>query len=95
MNKIQYQEFDNKENAIMTMGSPLTQPPTNEENKNKILKCCGEEGGLILYLAGDDQVEALDIEAAELVDDILVDRGDCLLEQVQNQGHQIGDQHSK
>ena len=50
---------------------------------------------LILYLAGDDQVEALDIEAAELVDDILVDRGDCLLEQVQNQGHQIGDQHSK
>ena len=50
---------------------------------------------LILYLTGDDPVEALDIEAAELVDDILVDRGDCLLKQVQNQGHQIGDQHSK
>ena len=37
----------------------------------------------------------MDIETAELVDDILLQRGYGLLEQVQNQVHTVGDDHAQ
>ena len=47
------------------------------------------------YLTRNDQIEALNIEAAELVDDILLDRRYGLLEQVENQVDTIRDDHAK
>ena len=47
------------------------------------------------YLTRNDQVEALNIEAAEFVDDILFDRRYSLLEQMENQVDTIRDDYAQ